>query len=469
MPEKAKILIIGAGQGGLALIEMLYKVKAMDIVGVVDTRSNAPGIEAAKNLGIPVYSGYKGVIDKENIDEIINVTGSKKVQEDLLRTRPKGVEIVGGHSAKLFWELIDERDKSEKAFQEAIQTKLNFISMVSHELRTPLAAIKEGIGVVVDGLTGPVNDEQKEFLNMGKRNVDRLTRLINDVLDYQKLEAGRMKFDIKKQDINQVAQEIAATMSSLAKDKGIDIIVNLDQSLPSVAFDRDKITQVMTNLINNALKFTEKGSITLSTFKSDESVIVSVKDTGPGIKEKELDKLFKSFSQLSTAEGKKHGSTGLGLSISKNIVQAHEGKIWVESEDGKGCDFKFRIPLEFKYKVIIIDDDEEILTVCRKYLERLGYSVYCSKKGLEGIEAIQAQKPNLVILDMKLPDIEGYEVIGRLRTTKETFHIPILAISSYSQELARLKGQEKELFLAWIPKPFKLEDFAAKIEALLKK
>ena len=140
--------------------------------------------------------------------------------------------------------------------------------MVSHELRTPLTAIKEGIALVVDGLAGEINAEQKELLGISKKNVDRLARLINDVLDFQKLDSGKMKFDIQPNNINDIARDVYETMVSAAKNIGIDLLLELDEDLPKAGFDSDKITQVLTNLAANALKFTEKGNITIKPIKS---------------------------------------------------------------------------------------------------------------------------------------------------------------------------------------------------------
>lgn len=236
-------------------------------------------------------------------------------------------------------EDITERKRLERL-------KDDFVSTISHELRTPLTAIKEGISIVADGSSGTINDEQQEFLEIAKRNVDRLARLINEVLDFQKLEFGSMTFNIAENDIVKVSEEVKGSMAPLASNKGLELLFEAEKGLPAIKFDRDKITQVLTNLINNAIKFTDKGSITIS-IKSGENVIrVSVKDTGPGMKEKDIAKLFEKFVQLESLSDRKTGGTGLGLAISKDIILAHKGKIWAESEIGKGSVFSFVLPIE---------------------------------------------------------------------------------------------------------------------------
>lgn len=239
---------------------------------------------------------------------------------------------------------VEERRKTEEKLQEAMRVKSEFTSMVSHELRTPLAAIKEGISIVLDGILGTVNAEQKDFLNRTKANVDRLARLINDILDFQKLESGKIRPDIRENDIVKVVEETYDTMGLLTKQKGVDLVIKLDKDLPKMRFDRDRITQVLANLVNNAVKFTERGSIIITAVREENSVHITVKDSGQGIRQKDMGRLFKSFEQLEEAFERK-GGTGLGLAISKEIVELHGGRIWAESEFGKGTAIHFTLPI----------------------------------------------------------------------------------------------------------------------------
>jgi len=240
---------------------------------------------------------------------------------------------------------ITSRKKAEEKLKETMIAKSEFTSTVSHELRTPLTAIKEGIALVVGGLAGEINEEQKEILDISKKNVDRLARLINDVLDFQKLESGKMKFDIQPNSINELARDVYEMMAPTAKDRGAGLLLELDDSLSKIGFDSDKITQVLTNLVTNAMKFTEKGNIVIKTGKKNGTIHVSVSDTGPGIKKKDLPRVFDRFEQLATGGERKTGGTGLGLAISKNIIEQHNGRIWVESTFGKGSKFTFTLPI----------------------------------------------------------------------------------------------------------------------------
>lgn len=240
----------------------------------------------------------------------------------------------------------EELEEKNRELEKLGQMKSDFVSQVSHELRTPMASIKEGIDIVLDGSAGQVNKEQREFLDIAKRNVDRLARLINNILDLQKIEAGRMQFNIQENDLNAAINEVCQSIASLVKDKGLDFIVKLDKALPKVQFDKDKIIQVLTNLISNAAKFTERGNITITADRQDNFIQVAVEDSGKGIKEEDLPKLFQKFMQLEKGLERKTGGTGLGLLISKEIIEAHKGRIWVKSEFGKGSTFYFSLPVK---------------------------------------------------------------------------------------------------------------------------
>ncbi len=240
-----------------------------------------------------------------------------------------------------------ERKQTEK-LKEVMKTKSGFLSTLSHELRTPLTCMKESMDIILNGLVGEINDQQRKFLNITTRNIDRLARLIDNVLHFQRLEAGKMRLYMAQNDMNQVIKEVKETMAPLAEEKGIGLNIELDEKIPAGDFDKDKVTQVLTNLTDNAIKFTHKGGIVIESCRQDDSVCVSVKDTGLGIKQANLPRLFCEFEQLSDPKDGKIGGSGLGLAISRKIIEEHNGRIWVESEFGKGTTFYFILPLQQK-------------------------------------------------------------------------------------------------------------------------
>lgn len=237
--------------------------------------------------------------------------------------------------------ILALNDITTKVEAEAIKARL--MSMVSHELRSPLGAMKEATEIVLDELPGPLNDEQLRMLEIVKRNLLRLHRLTTDFLDLQKLKAGRMSFDMQLHDINQVVEEVRQTMDTAAAGKNVSVTVETADELPLFVFDKDRIEQVLINLVNNALKFTEAGSVTLVTTLFDSKVEIAVRDTGCGMDPNEIPHLFEEFKQLSNT---KAGGTGLGLAIANKIVSGHQGKIEVASTLGEGTTVTVTLPLE---------------------------------------------------------------------------------------------------------------------------
>ncbi len=240
---------------------------------------------------------------------------------------------------------ITVRKEAEEKLRETMEMKSQFISTVSHELRTPLTCIKEGVSIVLDGVAGEINERQKHFLGLANRNISRLAALINDVLDFQKLDAGKMKLNLQENSIRQVAEEIYETMMLSAKNKGLELSLELDENLPKVTFDRDKIVQVLTNLVSNAIKFTpQAGRVRLSFQRQTDELVIRISDTGVGIPKEELPKIFEQFYRV-----QRHGEgikgTGLGLAIVKKIVVLHGGRIEVESELDRGSTFSVFLPL----------------------------------------------------------------------------------------------------------------------------
>lgn len=238
------------------------------------------------------------------------------------------------------------KDVTERKYRESLEIKAELIQMVSHELRTPIHSVKEGLSIVLEGLTGEITAEQKEVLNISKRCVDRLVRLVNDVLAFHKLEAGVIEFHMKKEDLNKAIDEVGIAMKPLVENKNLTLTLALQKNLPEIAFDRDKIIQVLTNFLQNAIKFTLQGGITISSSMTPRGVKVCVKDTGIGVQQKDVSKLFRKFGQLESAKLIAPGGAGLGLAISKRIVEQHHGEIDIESEYKKGSTFSFTLPLE---------------------------------------------------------------------------------------------------------------------------
>ncbi len=237
---------------------------------------------------------------------------------------------------------ITVRKNAEVELTKLMEAKTKFTATVSHELRSPLATIKAATDLVFEGLAGPVNEEQKDVLGTAKDSIDRLGRLINNVLVFQKLEAGKMGYDMREGDLNDFIVEAHKHVELLAGKRASDLVLELGRDLPRIKFDKDRLFQVLINLVANAIKYSASGSIVIQTRREKEDVCVIVRDFGLGIEAGNLDKIFEPFSQI---ENNRKGGTGLGLAISKEIILAHGGRIWAESKAGKGSVFYFTLPV----------------------------------------------------------------------------------------------------------------------------
>ena len=242
------------------------------------------------------------------------------------------------------WILLLTDVSKEK---EVDRMKSEFVSTTSHELRTPLAAIKESVMLIVDGTAGELSPAQKRFLDIAKRNINRLANLINDMLDLSKIESGRMQLKKSKCDIKEIIEKSLEALQILSREANIDLVSEFENELPKVVCDPDRITQVITNLVGNAIKFTPaKGRINVKVrMKGEQFIVISISDTGAGIGKEDMPRLFKRFGQLDGGLMRKTGGTGLGLAICKELVGMHGGEIWVESKTGKGSVFSFTLPI----------------------------------------------------------------------------------------------------------------------------
>jgi signal transduction histidine kinase len=240
----------------------------------------------------------------------------------------------------------DEAIAAREQAEEADRIKSQFLASMSHELRTPLNAILNFTEMTALGMVGPVNDQQVDVMNKSLDSGRHLLSLINDVLDITKIQSGMMKLFVEEDfDVISEMQTIASTAEKLLADKPVNLVVDVDHNFPPMACDKRRVRQVLLNLVANAVKFTEKGTITLSAKHMGDQALFAVIDTGPGIAREDIEIVFKPFVQTET--GIRHqGGTGLGLPISERMVEAHGGKLWVDSVQGEGSSFFVRLPLK---------------------------------------------------------------------------------------------------------------------------
>ena len=251
-------------------------------------------------------------------------------------------------------DYIEQLEKANKELKRIDQVKSEFVSIASHELRTPLASIKNAIQLILKGKTGEINEAQNKFLTMADRNINRLTNILNNLLDLSRIESGRMNMKFQPVELKNIIELTVASLKPQADEKSINIEMNIHQPPPDVYGDPEKIEQILINLLGNAIKFTPAGGkilISARPFDQEEEmehgkmVKISIKDTGPGIPQEHLEAIFEKFHQVEDSMHRTTGGTGLGLAITKGLVEAHSGKIWVESELGKGSNFSFTLPI----------------------------------------------------------------------------------------------------------------------------
>ncbi|MEM7816480.1 MAG: ATP-binding protein [Candidatus Aenigmatarchaeota archaeon] len=291
--------------------------------------------------------------------------------------------------------LYKELEKKNKELQKLDELKSEFLNTVSHELRTPLTTIREVISQFLDGILGEINPKQREFLLICLEDVDRLKRIIDNLLDISKLEAKRVKLLRENIDIVNLAKTVIANFSAKAVSKNLKLIGNFPKE--AIAYiDRDKIMQVFTNLVGNAIKFTKEGYIEIKVIDRDNFVECSVIDTGIGIAKDNLSKVFDKFQQFGKVVGGSEKGTGLGLSISKGIIDLHGGKIWVESTLGKGTKFTFTIP-KYNEKEIYREHITKALEEAIVNKTFFSVIIICDKNYKEKIERLGLEQFNSIL------------------------------------------------------------------------
>ena len=340
--------------------------------------------------------------------------------------------------------------------REIDRMKTEFISTVSHELRTPLTSVKGALQLVMDDPDVAQNPLQAELLGICLNNTDRLIRLINDILDISKIESGRIQLRLDTHSVEEFVLTAVEGVRALAAQRGIALETALAEDLPAVAVDLDRMVQVVTNLLSNAIKFSPEGQrVCVEADEVEGEVVIRVRDWGKGIAPEEMPRLFKKFQQLDSSAVREAGGTGLGLAISKGIIEEHAGKIWVDSEVGVGSCFAFHLPAAtaparhdarlvpgrsaaasgFKKKrVLVVDDEADIRYIIRQHLERLGHEVVEAQSGLEAIEKVRALRPDLITLDVMMPDMDGFDVMAVLKEREGTRTIPVIFLSVVQDE-----------------------------------
>jgi signal transduction histidine kinase/DNA-binding response OmpR family regulator len=394
--------------------------------------------------------------------------------------------------------------KMNKQVEQATQAKLGFFTNISHELRTPLTLIQAPVNELISMLNNSENSVSttlKESLNLIKQNTDRLLRLINQLMDFRKMDTGKINLNISQTHLHEVTENIYKAFLPLARQKKINFVIESTDKDELVWIDIDKIDKVIFNLLSNAFKFTpHKGKIMLKTFINEaDKIIIEVSDSGPGIPIEKQQEIFQPFYQQ-----KHHRSmgTGIGLSLSKGFVEKHNGSIEVESDGEYGSLFRVIIPrgkefegqqnlvkqmpqiphpgeneieeiitekawkdYEKKPQLLIVEDDEQLKHYLIKLLKQT-YDVKSASNGKEALTMIEKQQPELILTDIMMPEMDGIELTESLKQNMETSHIPIIMLTAKAGLEEKIQGIETGAD-AYIEKPFDPNYLSVRIKKLI--
>lgn len=397
----------------------------------------------------------------------------------------------------------DTRSLSEK-LMKLDNLKDEFLANTSHEMRTPLNAMINIADGLYRGSEGAVNERQKTSLSQISASGKRLASLINDILDYSKLKNFDLKMNLEAVKLKRIVESVVNVLGRLNRTDGVQMLIDIPVDLPDIYADENRLIQVFYNLVGNAVKFTEAGYVKISAAKAGEMVEICVEDTGAGIPKEKLNTIFEAFQQLEASLTRRNGGTGLGLSITKYLVEAHGGKIRVESKVGEGSKFYFSIPvsletgdnklrqfeaaeteiaaagyreaysdkLPFRHKgdgplIMLVDDNQFNLMSLAGILRMENYSVTAVASSEAFFEELEEEKKvSLVILDVMLPDLSGYEICRKIRKDYAVSELPVLMLTARTTTQDIVMGMDAGAN-DYLAKPFDTEELLARVNTLI--
>jgi len=350
-----------------------------------------------------------------------------------------------------------------RSASSADHVKSTFVANMSHEIRTPLNSVLALSQLLRDGVAGPLTVDQRRYLEIVTRNGRTLLRLIDDILDLSRIESGHLEVDTEDVDLAPQLDSIVEALSPLATAKDLDLTVKLPDDLPLVRCDVERVRQILTNLIANAIKFTDAGMVRVTASAGETGVAIHVTDTGVGIPEAALGRIFEEFVQVDQTLARRQGGAGLGLAIASRLARLMGGDISVSSVSGSGSRFTLTLPRSAQVSekrnvsrmstrdetvddiraeayargtrdvpvtVLIVEDNEDNLFTLREILAPLSFDIAAASTGRQAIEYCRAQLPDLVIMDVQMPGMSGLQATGAIRVLPGGRDVPILALTA---------------------------------------
>lgn len=411
-------------------------------------------------LAVPMFGGERivGVL-------VIRRRGTGSFPADVIEM----LETFAGQSALAIVNarLYRELETKTRELEIASNHKSEFLASMSHELRTPLNAVIGFSEVLLERLFGELNERQDEYLRDIRNSGRHLLELLNEILDLSKVEAGQMVLEPTRFDIKSAIDYTLAMVRERAASHAIKVMVDVADDVGMIDADELRFKQVVLNLLSNAVKFTpDGGSVSVRAYRDGTDLAVTVTDTGVGVPPEDRERIFESFQQGRRGPAKEEG-TGLGLTLSRRIVGLFGGRMWLDSTVGKGSTFGFSIPVlpwrqeeisaqglgEFPV-IVLVDDDRASLDLMSAYLDALPVQVIRATDGVEGLELIRKVLPAAVVLDIKLPRLDGWRVLGELKAAPATAAIPVV-IASVVDDRHRGRGLGADAYLL---KPISRDD-----------
>ncbi len=393
--------------------------------------------------------------------------------------------------------LEDHLLRVNEELQRANVVKSEFLSMVSHELRTPLTLIKMYSSMLAEEKLGALTPKQEKAVEVMNRRCKSLNELIDDLLDLSRIESGKLELHREEVFLKDLIDDLACGYESRAKASELAFFIEMDEQLPPVLADKEKISRVFNNLVENAIKFTEEGSVRLRVCRHPSHkgmALAEVSDTGPGIPEEYSEKVFEKFYQIDGSDTRKHGGSGLGLAITREIVSVHGGKLWLEKSESGGAAFLFTLPFTDPNKVaeaarkqvytgaggvrpandsgahgptmtasgknvLLIDDDLDFLDMMTDILAEDGYTVFPASDGFEALSLLFSKDPiDVILLDVTMPKISGYELLKMIKTVEAKQNIPVLMLTASGLSDQIKRGYDTGA-AGYLVKPFTLDIF----------
>ncbi|MBF0398818.1 MAG: response regulator, partial [Desulfobacterales bacterium] len=411
-------------------IPIVYKEKVMAVISLAQINGYLK--KHLDIINITKFSINSAFSNFYTSDMLIKLTHSLETQKNELQVQSEELQ-----------QQNLELDLQKRQIEEANLLKREFLSNMSHELRTPLNSII-ALSRLLKTKSQRLPQEEDRYIDIIERNGKDLLYLINDILDMSKIEAGKMDIYLKEFSLKAMLETLIENAEFFFEEKNISIIKDIPYDFPNIKSDESRVHQVLKNLVSNALKFTHEGSITVSAKTDRFNVYITVKDTGIGIDSSDLPHIFDEFRQVDNSSVKKYEGTGLGLAIVQKLLRLLGGSISVESELGKGSAFTVILPIQsdnfedftsntklnLDKLILLVEDNEAVIIQIKAILKNEGYKLEIAHNGREALDFVKNRIPDGIILDLMMPEIDGFQVLEEIRSTKATKNIPVLVLTA---------------------------------------